>query len=94
MSIYQLIFTHKNISKANWYNDIHTLQNVRKILWQFFIIMELELYLYYFMMTKTPYLPSVKTNEHISTNIHPLKYIKVSMGNGIHTLQNGRKILW
>ena len=53
MIIYQLIFTHKNISKALWYNDIHTLQNGRNILWQLFIFIELELFFYYFMMTKT-----------------------------------------
>ena len=33
MTISQLIFTNKNISKAIWDNDIHTLQNGRKILW-------------------------------------------------------------
>ena len=30
MRKYQLIFAHKNISKALWDNDIHTLQNGRK----------------------------------------------------------------
>ena len=32
MTISQLIFTHKNISKAIWENDIPTLQIGRKIL--------------------------------------------------------------
>ena len=31
MSISQLIFTHKTISKAIWDNDIHTLKRGRKI---------------------------------------------------------------
>ena len=31
MRIYQLILTHKNTSKALWDNDIHTLQNGRKM---------------------------------------------------------------
>ena len=30
MSIFELIFTHKNIPKTLWDNDIHTLQNGRK----------------------------------------------------------------
>ena len=34
MSIYQLIFTHKNISKALWDNDIKNIQNGRKILFK------------------------------------------------------------
>ena len=33
MSTSQLIITHKNISKALFDNDIHTLLNGRKILW-------------------------------------------------------------
>ena len=41
MSTSQLIFTHKNISKALWDNNMHTLKNGRKTLWKFFIFMEL-----------------------------------------------------
>ena len=33
MKISQPIFTNKNITKAIWYNDIHTLQNGRNIFW-------------------------------------------------------------
>ena len=33
MRIYQPISTHKNISKALLDNDIHTLQDKKKILW-------------------------------------------------------------
>ena len=33
MRIYQLIFTHKHISKAQWDNDILTVLKRRKILW-------------------------------------------------------------
>ena len=32
ISTSKLILTHKNISKALWDNDIHTLKNERKIL--------------------------------------------------------------
>ena len=41
MSISQPIFTNKNISKALWGNDIHTIQYGRKILWGVFIFMDL-----------------------------------------------------
>ena len=39
---------------------IHTLQNGRKILWKFFIFMEIEPFSYSFMMTKTPNLSNGK----------------------------------
>ena len=60
MTIYQLKFTNKNMSKDIWDNDVQTLQNGIKILWKFFTFMELEQFFYYFMMTKTPYIPSMK----------------------------------
>ena len=53
MKISQLLSTSKYISKDIWDNAIHTLKNGRKILWQFFIFMELEPFLNYFIMTKT-----------------------------------------
>ena len=49
------IFTHKNLPKALWDNDIHTAIYERKILWQFFIFMELEPFSYYFMTTVCTY---------------------------------------
>ena len=39
MIIYQPITTNKNIFKALLDNDIHTLQDRRKLLWHFFIFM-------------------------------------------------------
>ena len=48
MSLYQPIFTHKNISKDLWGNGIYTLQDGSRILWQFSILMELEPIPYYF----------------------------------------------
>ena len=60
MRTYQIIITHKNISKALWENDIHNLQNGRKELWQFFIFMGLEPFFYYFMMTKTLHMSNDK----------------------------------
>ena len=48
------IFTHKNISKAPWGKDIHTYLDRIKILWKFFIFMELEPFSYYSLITKTP----------------------------------------
>ena len=51
MTISQIIFTNKNISKDLWDNGIHNLQNGINILWQFFVFMEIEPFPYYFMMT-------------------------------------------
>ena len=42
MRIYQPIFTRKNISKALREEYIHTLQDGRKILWWFFLFVEIE----------------------------------------------------
>ena len=53
MTISQLIFANKNISKAIWDNDIQTIQNGRNTMWSFFIFMELETFFYSFKMTKT-----------------------------------------
>ena len=70
MSTSQLIFTHNNIPKALWDNDIHTLQNGRNALWKFFIFMELDPYIYYFMMIKTLNLSNVTYNwAHL--NLYP-----------------------
>ena len=54
------IFTHKKIPKALWDNYIHTLLDWRKMLWQFFIFVELELFSYFFVITKTLNLGGVK----------------------------------
>ena len=79
MSTSQLIFTHKNISKAIWENYMHTQQNGRKTLWNFFIFMILEPYIYYFMTTKTLNLSNVKYKRaHINSYL-PIKYIKDSI---------------
>ena len=43
MSISQPIFTNKNISKDIWDEDTNNLQDRRKMLWQFFIFMDLEI---------------------------------------------------
>ena len=51
--IYQKMITHKNIPKDLLDNDIHTIKYGRKILWYFFIFIELELFYYYFVITKT-----------------------------------------
>ena len=42
MIISQPVLPHKKIPKALLENDIHTLQDWRILLWQFFIFMELE----------------------------------------------------
>ena len=42
MSIYQPILNHKNISKPLWDKNRHILQDERKILWQLFILTELD----------------------------------------------------
>ena len=73
--IYQLIFNHNKISKDLWYNDIHSLIKGRKIMWQFFIFTALDTLSYYFITTKTPYLPSVKykrtfLNKYTAIKIH------------------------
>ena len=46
-------YSPRKISKALWENYIYTLQFERKILWQFFIYMELDPFFYYFLFTKT-----------------------------------------
>ena len=56
-------------SNAPWDNDIHTLQYGSKILWYFFIFMELEQISYYSVITKTLNLSHANINDHISTNI-------------------------
>ena len=43
----------------------------------------------YLIMTKI--LNVSNGNDHISTNLHPLKKSKVLWKNDIHNLQNGRK---
>ena len=60
MSIYQPIFNHKKISKYPWDNGIHNLQYGRKILWEFFIFIEIDPFLYYFVLSKTPSLSKEK----------------------------------
>ena len=81
MSISQLILTHKYIYKAIWDNYIHTLQNRREILWWFFIFMEVEPFSHYFLMTKTPYLPSVKYKWAHIKSFSPVKLYKSLYSN-------------
>ena len=45
-----------------------------EILWQFFILMELELFLYYFLITKKMNLSNEKQKQCSWTNIQPEKY--------------------
>ena len=52
MSIYQPIYNRKRYPRI-CENYIHTLQDGRRIMWCFFIFMELELFSYYFVITKT-----------------------------------------
>ena len=52
ISVYGPIFTQKK-PKSIWDNDIYSTQDRRKMLWQLFIFMEVEPFLYYFMITKT-----------------------------------------
>ena len=47
-------------SKATWDNHIHNPQYGIKILWQFFIFMELEPFSYYLVITQTLNLSHVK----------------------------------
>ena len=60
ISISTPISTHKKISKDLPDNDIHNLQDGSKILWQFFIFLDAEPFFYYFVITKTPNLSSLK----------------------------------
>ena len=53
-----------------------------------------EPFFYYFMMTETPYIPSVKMEMRTSQVILTHKNIpKTLWDNYSHTLQNGRNIL-
>ena len=54
------ILTHTNISKALCDNNIYTIRDGQKILWQFFIFTELELFFYYYVINKTLNLSNVK----------------------------------
>ena len=48
MSTYKPIFTHKIISKALWDNDIHTIQNEKKIVVILHIYVTRAIYLLFY----------------------------------------------
>ena len=75
------------ISKALWYYDIHTPQDGIKILWQFFIFIELEPISYTFFNHQGTESESFEIEMSISQPIFAHKKIpKALWDNDIHTL--------
>ena len=60
-------------------------------MWKFFIFMELELFSYYFMITKTLNLSNVKyILAHLNEHFTHKNILKAKRDNDIYTLQNER----
>ena len=79
IKISQPIFTGTKIPRALWDNDIHTLKYGRRILWWFFIFMDLEPFFYYFVITKTPNMRHVKYILAYINQYLPIKNTKGSI---------------
>ena len=94
MIICQLITHQKNIPKYIWDNNIHTIQYGRKILWQFFILMDPESFPYMLWSPRHPIWVMWTINEHTSTNIKPEINRKCYMGQLYPYSKVWEKILW
>ena len=88
IGVSQSIFTQK-ISKDLWENCHHTLQYGRKILWRFFIFMELELFPYYFLITKTLSQSNDKWKLMYLNQYSPQKSTQALQDHEIHPIQHG-----
>ena len=88
MNIYKSIFTHKKTSKDIWENGIHTLQDGRNILCQFFISMELQPFYYYFVFTKTLIWSKEKCKQVYLNQYQPRKIPQALQEQDIHPLQH------
>ena len=89
MSIHQPIFSHKKISKYLCDNNIHTIQDGRKILSQLFIFMELEQFSYYFVSTKTLSWSNEKWKLVYLNQYLPRKTPQALQEQDINPLQHG-----
>ena len=71
------------ISNVLWDNNIDTPQYGRKVLWQFFMFMELEPFSYYFISTKTLNLSHVKQKYAHLNQYSPIKMYQRLYGTTI-----------
>ena len=88
MSISQPIFTHKNISKALWDNDIHTLQDERKIVVVLHIYGVLAISLLFCVHQDTE-LEYLEMEIGVSQSIFTQKIPQDIRYQDIHPLQHG-----